>query len=494
MSDVIQGAEADQLITSILAIAHESKAIEFKRIAGKKVVSKLLETVVAMANADGGHIFVGVDDPEAGDPASRDRVVGIEEDEENFDMFVQGLADITPRLIDEQAVDLVRYPQSGRTVAIVKIPKAARSFHQLGKRVFIRQNRGNRELSPDEYADMLYAKGFKKADGELVKGVAFDLLETQWFERWRKERNLEGPTEEILTKAGLAAENDSGQLLPKRAAVLLFAELPDSLMADGRCAVRIFRYKDAFGDYGDRPNLVSTPINLEGPTIQLIRDAQRRMLDILASGVRVESGFVNEYIIPERAIKEAITNAVIHRDYSIKKDIEIRIYEDRVEVVSPGMLVYNITLQNIGIERAEGYRNDLLVKHLREFPDPPNLDANEGVNTIRKEMKAQNLYPPAYSTWPTKDELGLKYYVKVRLLNESAPDEWSKVEAYLKQNNYINNSKAREVTGVVQIVAMSKMLQKWLVQDLIEKVANGGGTRRYARYKLKTKKEFGGKP
>ena len=185
---------------------------------------------------------------------------------------------------------------------------------------------------------------------------------------------------------------------------------------------------------------------------------------------------------------------MIHRDYHIRKDIEIRIFEDRVEVVSPGMLVYNITLQNIGIERAEGYRNDLLVKHLREFPEPPNLDANEGVSAIRKEMKAQNLYPPSYSTWPTKDQLGLNYYVKVRLLNESAPDEWSKVEAYLKQNNYINNSKAREVTGVVQIVTMSKMLQRWLGQDLIEKVANGDGTRRYARYKLKTKKEFEGKP
>ncbi len=493
MSNVIRGPEADQLIASILAVAHESKTIEFKRIAGKKVVSKLLETVVAMTNADGGHIFIGIDDPEVSDTASRSRVIGIEEDEENFDMFVQGLADIMPRLIDEQAIDLVQDPQSGKTVAIVKILKATRSFHRLGKRVFIRQNRGNRELSPDEYADMLYAKGFKKADGELVEGVAFDLLETQWFERWRKERDLEGSPEEILRKVGLAAEDSSGRLLPKRAAVLLFAEFPDSLMAECRCAVRIFRYKDTAGDHGDRPDLLSTPINLEGPAIKLIRDAQKRMLDILASGVRVESGFVNEYTIPERAIKEAVTNAIIHRDYHIKKDIEIRIYENRVEVVSPGMLVYNITLQNMGIERAEDYRNDLLVKHLREFPEPPNLDANEGVSAIRNEMQARKLYPPAYLTWPTEDELGLKYYVKVKLLNESAPDEWTKVESYLKENNYINNPKAREITGVVQMVAMSKMLQKWLAQGLIEKVINGSKSPRDTKYKLKTKKEFEGR-
>ena len=294
----------------------------------------------------------------------------------------------------------------------------------------------------------------------------------------------------VLPKVGLAGADDHDQLLPKRAAVLLFAEFPDSLMADGRCAVRIFRYKDAEVRYGGRPNLLTTPINLEGPTIKLIQDVHVRMLDILAAGVRVESGFVTEYTIPERAIKEAITNAIIHRDYHMKKDIEIRIYEDRVEVVSPGMFVYNITLQNIGLERAEDYRNDLLVKHLREFPDPPNLDANEGVNAMRSEMRINNLYPPAYSTWPTKDELGLKYYVKVRLLNESVPDIWTKVESYLKHNNYIGNAQARQITGIIQMTTMSKVLRGWLNQGLIEKVINGSKSPRDTRYKLKTKKEF----
>ena len=289
----------------------------------------------------------------------------------------------------------------------------------------------------------------------------------------------------VLPKVGLAAKDDNGRLLPKRAAVLLFAEFPDSLMAGGRCAVRIFRYKDRGVRRGDRPDLITIPINFEGPTIKLIKDVHTRMLDILATGVRVESGFVTEYTIPTRAIKEAITNAIIHRDYHVKKDIEIRIYEDRVEVVSLGMLVYNITLQNIGLERAQDYRNDLLVKHLREFPDPPNLDANEGVNTIRREMQSQNLYPPTYSTWPTKDELGLKYYVKVKLLNESAPDEWTKVESYLKKYNYVGNAQARRITGVVQMTNMSKILRKWLDQGLIERVINGSKSPRDAKYKLK---------
>lgn len=493
MNDIRKGPNVDELIDDILSVEHESKTIEFKRIGGKKVVSKILETVVAMANTDGGSILLGIDDPGKHDLTDRNRIVGIEESLENFDMFRQGVADIKPPFAEDLEIHLLQDSQTGKTVALVSVPKATRNFYYFGKKVLVRQNTGNRELSPHEHADMLYAKGFEKADKELIEGVDFSLLKTEWFEIWRKQRGLEGSPEEVLLKAGLAAKDATGRLLPTRAAVLLFAELPDSLMADGRCAVRIFRYKDTEARYGDRPNLLTPPINLEGPTIKLIKDTHTRMLDILATGVRVESGFVTEYAIPERAIKEAITNAIIHRDYHIKKDIEIRIYENRVEVVSPGMLVYNITLQNIGIERAEDYRNDLLVKHLREFPDPPNLDANEGVNAIRHEMKARNLYPPTYSTWPTEDDLGLKYYVKVKLLNENAPDAWTKVEKYLKENNYINNAKAREITGEVQIVAMSKMFQKWLRQDLIEKVSNGSTAPRYTKYKLKAKKEFEGK-
>ena len=490
MSKVIKGKRADKLVDSILAIMQESKTVEFKRMGGKKVVGKILETIVAMANNEGGHIFLGVDDPEFGKLKGGDRLVGVEENLNNLNMLIQELSTISPYLIGEQSITQVKDSKSGKTIAIIKVPKATEDFHVIGKRVFVRQDTGNQELSPREYLEMVYAKGFKKADGELVQGIDFDLLDTKWFAAWRKQRGVEGSPEEVLPGVGLAAKDDQGVLRPKRAAVLLFAEFPDSLMADGRCAVRIFRYKDSEARYGARPNLIGKPINMEGPTIKLIRDAQNQVLTLLATGVRVESGFIDEHEVPERVIKEAITNAVIHRDYHIKADIEIRIYDNRVEVVSPGMLVYNITLQNIGLERALDYRNDLLVKYLREFPDPPNLDANEGINAMRREMKAQKLYPPTYSTWPTKDELGFKYYVKVKLLKENTPSEWEKVESYLKENNYISNAQAREVADVEQMTSMSKMLKRWVQQGLIEKVVNSSKSTRDTRYKLKMKPEF----
>jgi len=169
----------------------------------------------------------------------------------------------------------------------------------------------------------------------------------------------------------------------------------------------------------------------------------------------------------------------------MKRDIEVKIFEDRVEVVSPGLFPYNITKKNIGHVRAGGYRNDLLVKHLREFPDPPNLDRNEGVRAMRNEMREQNLFPPIFFTYPNLEDS-----VNVILLNEEMPSEWEKVYDYLKDNKYINNQKAREITGVTQLYKMSRLFKKWVKQGLLEIVMSAGRAPKYTRYKLPDKDEL----
>lgn len=94
-----------------------------------------------------------------------------------------------------------------------------------------------------------------------------------------------------------------------------------------------------------------------------------------------------------------------------------------MEILNPGLFPYNITKTNIGYVRADGERNNLLVKHLREFPKPPNFNLNEGVKAMRAEMEKQNLYPPIFFIYPL-----YKDSVKVVLFNEDQPTEWEKVK------------------------------------------------------------------
>ena len=72
--------------------------------------------------------------------------------------------------------------------------------------------------------------------------------------------------------------------------------------------------------------------------------------------------------------------------------MNIRIFDDRIEVESPGEFPANITPSTIEIA-GSAPRNPSLVNHLREFPTPPNVDAGEGVPMMFSEMKARGLYP-----------------------------------------------------------------------------------------------------
>lgn len=464
------------LIAKILNIPEETQTIEFKRLNGEKVVSKIIQTIVAMANTDGGVIIFGVEDPEKTKLKGVDRIFGIEENKELFDSIFHEIKNIIPP-ISNLKPDLINV-EEGKTMALLNIPKATESFFSINNEIWIRLHKSNKKLTPYEVVKLSYAKGFEKADKELVD-IDFELLQTSYFEDWRKSRNIgAGKIEDILFQTGLSRKNEDGTIKPTRAAVLLFAQFPSDLL-DTKCSVRVIQLRGTIETFGETPNYLETPKTINGPIIEIIKKTQEYVLGLLKLGIAIRSGFVNTYKIPERAVKEAVTNAIIHRDYHMKRDVEIRIFEDRLEILSPGLFPYNITKTNIGYVRADGERNNLLVKHLREFPEPPNLNLNEGVRSMRSEMEKQNLYPPIFFTYPLYEDS-----VKVVLLNENQPTEWEKVKKYLEKNKYIDNKTARDITGVVQLHVMSRLLKKWTEKGLLLKIEVKSKSPRDTKYKL----------
>lgn len=466
----------EKIIKDILEIPEETQTLEFKRLNGNKVVAKIIQTIVAMANTDGGHIILGIDDPEKTKLKGEARIFGIEENKTLYDEILHEIKKIVPPF-NSLATKTIKFDNE-KTIILLKIPKSTESFLAIENQVFIRLYKSNKKLSPQEIIKLSYAKGFEKADRELVD-VDFDLLKTEYFEMWRKARKIgNDKIENILFKTGLAKKAKNKSLKPTRASVLLFTEFPTNLM-ETKCTIRVYRYQGTIEKFQKVPNLIGKPKTIDGPTIKLIKDAHEYILKLLESGIEMHSGFVTKYKIPKRAIEEAITNAVIHRDYHIKRDIEIKIFEDRVEILSPGLFPYNITKQNIGSVRADGYRNDLLVKHLREFPDPPNLDRNEGVQAMRNEMDKKNLFPPIFFTYPV-----LQDSIEVFLFNEEKPSEWEKVLTYLKENKCIDNKKAREITGIIQMDKMSKLFKKLVTKGVITRIPSDLKIKKNVRYKL----------
>ena len=310
-----------ELVEIILNIPVESQTVEFKRLSQvKNEVDRIIESIVALTNSDGGTVILGVGDPSRTTSNPYDRIYGIEENPSNFDLLGRELTRIIPPLGSIWPPQIISVPEVSKRIALISIPKSVDNFHSINNHVYIRQQRSNKLLTAHEIIKFAYAKGFQKADKELVD-VDFSLLKTSYYEEWKDARKVTGNSiEEVLEKTGLARKNENGQVKPTRAAVLLFAEYPSDLM-DSKCTVRVFQYTGKLETFGETPNLIGTPKTISGPIIKLIKEAHEYVLTLLRSGIKIPSGFVTKYQVPERAVKEAITNAVIHRDYYIKRDL-----------------------------------------------------------------------------------------------------------------------------------------------------------------------------
>ena len=141
-----------------------------------------------------------------------------------------------------------------------------------------------------------------------------------------------------------------------------------------------------------REQLDGPPRTIPGHLEKQIRAAIRGIAEILEGASYQAKGDVVKLKYPAEAIHEILVNAVIHRDYSLNDDIHVKIYDNRIEIQSPGRLPGYITVENIYEERFS--RNPNLVRMLHNLPNPVNHDIGEGLDTARNEMKKAGLVAP----------------------------------------------------------------------------------------------------
>lgn len=450
--------------------ADETRQLEFKRVSGK-MVGKALETVCAFANTDGGLLVLGLADLR--EHKGTARLFGVEENAEAVDELERKLrTEFRPPLAGVQLLRLPTTLHNGPAAGqpghllVVQVPRSAQVHSLVAGGTHTRLERGNRELSAEEITDLSYRRGTISAASEPVP-VALERLNTQAWQRFLQRRGpLTGSHAEQLLNIGLAVEVD-GHVLPRRAAVLLFADEPGSLLAahGTRADLRVFVYDGKVALPGTSPNFRKEPKTIRGPLIDQIDRAVRVVLDELSQGVTHSgSGFKGLHVYPERVVKEAIVNAVVHRDYRLNRDIFVRVFDDHIEIESPGLLPKGIrpaTIRQAGSKA----RNDLIVATLRDFPQPPNLDAGEGVKMMFAEMDRARLYPPQYRENPEAAVESLT----VLLLNHERPTAWDEVSDWLDRHGTIANADVVRIAGV-DTLKSSKMLAGWREQGLLVQV------------------------
>lgn len=462
----------DELVDSFLNIP-EGYYFDCKRL-GK--LDRVLETVVAFANADGGTIGLGFEDPTKAE--NHDRLYGVQENPLALDELRRLVRSrITPEidgLIFSEIGCKLRSGQIG-SVCFLRVPKSPSVHSIVNGGTFRRLDRSNQQLTAQQINELSFARGSISAESQCVD-VDFELLETNYWRQYASTRRLTRPLPEALRHIGLARVNHVGALRPTRAAILLFAEDPAGLLA-GKASIRVLHYKGERIQHGPTPNLLKPPKTISGPLIRQIADTLDYLKNELSTGVEMGPlGFEVVHRYPVRVLREAVTNAVIHRDYHVPADTQVRIFSDRVEIESAGLLPGPVSPSNVW-KIGSFNRNPLIVNALREFPDPPNLDAGEGVRMMFDTMWESQLYLPLYLTRPQVD----KDAVLVVILNEHRPTVWDQVSDFIDQHGSITNKEVRKLLVSGDVLAASKQLREWVHKGLLV-VVNAKAAKQHRRY------------
>lgn len=434
--------KANENESNILLKKREDHFLDFK--SRDIMPNKLQESFVAFANSDGGDLYIGMEDEKYSD----ERLRGYSKPEDANDAISVMLEQTTPA-VENIDIEFINFEQRGY-ILHVSIPKSPKVHYTAQNRCYIRVNASTREIKGDRILALGYAKGTYQYEKQAVKHADISDLEDSSYLKDYMQRVITYLTSSRFLKKQRLIETIDGVTYPNVAGVLLFDEEPQATM-DTRCAIKLYRMKTTSEDY-DRRFLESMPQTIIGPLEAMI-DRTLHAIDVMLEDTLYNiQGAFRRSKYPTNAIKEIIVNAVIHRDYSLSDDIHVIIYDNRIEIKSPGKLPGYITVDNIYDERYS--RNPNIVRLLHNLPNPPNHDIGEGLNTVRNELHDVGLVPPEINETDNSVVVTIKH-TRIATIEQIVRDLFRE-----DPKRSITNGLVRDASGELDINIVKKRLQR----------------------------------
>jgi ATP-dependent DNA helicase RecG len=395
-------------------------------IKGKKVQ----KISVAFANADGGEFVIGISD-DKDEPDPKNRWKGTTHIEE-LNSHLQVIFEIAPTL--DCRYEILKCEAKPGYVLRVLIEKSS-EIHKTGAGI-VYQRHGAQSLpikDPQKILALSFAKGATSFEDQILKDVPSEqIAESEELLSFLKDYSPKTDPLEFCLNQNLL---DYKTWEIRVAAVLLFHPSPSSV-TPRKCAVKITRYVTKEDD-PERDHL-SEQISIEGPLYPLIHKAIGEIKKTMSSVSVWTPDGLKTLDYPPEAIWEVVVNGLIHRDYSISDDVQVMIYNNRIEVLSPGKLPGYVTVENI--LEARYARNTKIVRTLNRYREAPNKDLGEGLNTTFQKMKDWGLKEP--------EIVEESNYVKVTLPHISLASPSEAILRFLTKNDMITNAQARDITGI----------------------------------------------
>lgn len=349
-------------------------------------IDRIIEVACSFANTEGGIILIGIKEQKE---RTKERVVGITIGKATIERLANKITDKTDPPIYPN-IEMVKV--FGRDIIVIKIAEGRDKPYTASGKAFIRVGDVTKQMKRSEYEKMLLDKSKDKLhfDNQPCKGANWkdiDGEKVRWFLRKaRTERNLDIdtkiPLKEALYKLKLAHKEKL-----TNAAILLFGKDPQGFFLQAR--IRCARFKGKTSQ-----DFIDLKI-IDGNIIDQVDSTEKFILSHIKRAAKIimfERQEIWEY--PPEALREAIVNAICHRDYFSTGNVQIGIYDDRVEIWDPGRLPEPLTPAMLRKEHFSIPRNPLianaffLIRYIEQW--------GKGTNKIIEWCKSHGLKEPDF--------------------------------------------------------------------------------------------------
>lgn len=392
-----------------LCTKKENQILERK--SARKDAKGLSNQIVAFANADGGTLVIGIED--------NGEITGIDAYTDNINDILRVPFDYCHPTVRVTTQILTCIDKDGNPnhLLLMNIPQSSELHANQHDEVYYRMGDKTKKLNFDERLQLMYAKGTRNFEDEPVFRSAIDDIDLDFVAEYAKKIGYTKSAIEYLQQNKDFIIRHDGREEMSVAALLLFGKDPQRFFP--RARVRFIRYDGIEAKVGTEMNVIKDEI-FNGRILDVIRQTLTFVASQIKERTRLgaDGRFITTPEYPEFVWKESIVNAIAHRDYSIKgTDIQIKMFDDRLTVESPGKLPGIVRLNNL--RTVHFSRNPKIAEFLHCYGYVKEF--GEGIDRMYKEMEAAGLPAPEY-----KDNA---FMLNVTIRNRKVSDKNAKVLA-----------------------------------------------------------------
>ncbi len=315
-------------------------------------INEIVESVSAFSNAGGGIILVGI--------SNSGKILGVDIGKDTIERLTNKISQNTdPKIYPKISVEEIE----NKKIIAVKVEKSGNTPHLAFGRFFKRVGKSTMQASRDEYEKLVLKKHKEELlfDSLICKDAKTDDINAEkvrWFaERAKAERGLiaesDAPVEDILEKLELKKGGKYAN-----AAILLFGKSPKKYFMQAEIRCGRFKGMDVTSPFIDMKIFNGNLFEQRDRTIEFIENHIK--LSAETKGWEREEKW--EY--PIEALREALINALCHRDYFSSGNIQVSIFEDRFEIWNPGGLPEPLTIDDLKKRHKSIPRNKLIANCL----------------------------------------------------------------------------------------------------------------------------------